>query len=80
MENKQTAAEFLQTNNLTAIEVIGDLVINLVVDNNVYGLDVDTSQIVSGTFLFKTTDYTITNNILEYNNQSLDLNIIYLLG
>jgi hypothetical protein len=78
--NKQTVAEFIQDNTVTAIEVVEDLIFNLVCGEALYGIDVDTSSIPSGTKLLRTTDYTIDNNVLTYNSTNLDLNNTYMLG
>lgn len=75
-----TAKEFLTDKTLTAIEVVDNLILNLVIDESTWGLDVDTSNIQSGTPLNRTIDFTIENDILKSNDISLDLNTTNMLG
>ena len=75
-----TAKEFLQDKTLIAIEVVDNLILNLVIEESIWGLDVDTSNIQSGTPLIRTIDFTIENDILKSNDISLDLNTTNMLG
>ena len=61
-----TIKEFLQDNTLTTVETVDNLIINLVCGELIYGIDVDTSNIPSGTLLVRRIDYTLIDNILSY--------------
>ena len=67
------AKEFLDKKTLVAVETAGDLILNLVVDNVVYGLKVDTSSVEAGTKLQRTTNFKIEDDILTSNSISVNL-------
>lgn len=67
------AKEFLNKKTLTAVETAGDLILNLVIGNVVYGLKVDTSSVEAGTKLQRTTNFKIKNDILTFNDTSVNL-------
>lgn len=67
------AKEFLDKKTLAAVETAGDLILNLVVDNVVYGLKVDTSAIEAGTKLERTTNFKIKKDVLTANGVSVNL-------
>jgi hypothetical protein len=75
-----TIQEFLSGNTLTAIEKTDDLIINLVVDESTYGLDVDTSSIVAGTVLERTTNFQIEGDLLTCEGITIDTTTINMLG
>jgi len=68
-----TAKELLEGKTLNSVEKAGSLIINLTVDDTLYGLDVDTSIIESGTSLTNTTSFTIKGDILTVGKSKLDL-------
>jgi ubiquinone/menaquinone biosynthesis C-methylase UbiE len=71
-----TAKEFLKGKTLSSIDVVNNQIINLVIDETIIGLDVDTSNILFGTLLFNTNDFSYDGNILIYNGNSFDLTSI----
>jgi len=68
-----TIQEFLNENTLSAIEKTDTLIINLVVGESTYGLDVDTSSIEAGTTLIRTTNFQIEENLLTCEDISVDI-------
>jgi hypothetical protein len=75
-----TIKEFLQDNTLTAVETVDNLIINLVCDESVFGIDVDTSNIPSGTLTTRRTDYTLIDNILSVDTISVNTETTNMLG
>ena len=75
-----TAKEFLEGKTLTAVETVETLIINLVIEEAVYGLDVDTSGIEGGTQLTRTEDFNITDDVLTTGELSVDLATTNMLG
>jgi hypothetical protein len=67
------AKEFLDGKTLTAIEVTGSKILNLVIDEEIYGLKVDLSKVKSGTKITRITEFEIANNVLTTDKLSLDL-------
>jgi hypothetical protein len=72
--------EFLQDNTLTAVETVDNLIINLVCGEALYGIDVDTSNIQSGTLTTRRTDYTLIDNILSVDTISVNTETTNMLG
>ena len=68
-----TIQEFLNENTLSAIEKTDTLIINLVVGESTYGLNVDTSSIEAGTPLTRTTNFQIDGDLLVSGELSLDI-------
>jgi hypothetical protein len=70
-----TLKEFLETNTLSAVDVVDgfDLIINVYVEETIYGLKADTSNIPAGTPLTKREDFTINGDILSVDNLSIDI-------
>jgi hypothetical protein len=70
-----TLKEFLETNTISAVDVVNgfDLIINVYVEESIYGLKVDTSNIIAGTLLTKREDFTLNGDILSVDNISLDI-------
>jgi hypothetical protein len=68
--------EFLNQNTVTAFEYIENVtIINAVVeDSQLYGIDIDTSNIESGTPVLRTSTFTITDDVLHVGG--LELNIL----
>ena len=75
-----TINEFLVDKTLTAVETVDNLIINLVCGELITGIDVDTSNIPSGTLTNRTTDFTLNNNILSANNISVNTETTNILG
>jgi len=75
-----TIKEFLQDNTLTAVETVDTLIINLVCGESLYGIDVDTSNIPSGTLTTRTTNFTLTDNTLSANGISVNTETTNMLG
>ena len=66
---------FLQENNVTGFETIsGVIVMNVLVGDTSYAIDVDTSNIQAGTSLTRTEQWTIENDILTVDGISLNIN------
>ena len=75
-----TIKEFLQDNTLSAVETVENIIINLVCGDTEYGIDVDTSNIPSGTLTTRTTNYTLTDNTLSANGISVNTETTNMLG
>jgi hypothetical protein len=75
-----TIKEFLEDKTLTAVETVDNLIINLVCGESPYGIDVDTSNIPSGTLLTRRTDYTLINDILSVDTISVNTETTNMLG
>lgn len=58
---------------ITHIDIVNDVIINIVVDSAGYGLSVDTKNILAGTTLTRTAEFTIENDTLTSGDFSLDL-------
>ncbi len=69
-----TLKEFLETNTISAVDVVDgfDLIINVYVEETIYGLKADTSNIPAGTPLTKREDFTLNEDILSVDNISID--------
>jgi hypothetical protein len=67
------AKEFLNGKTLTAVETVNNLIINLVIEETLYGLKIDTSSILSGTKLIRTNQFEIQDDILTVGIISMDL-------
>lgn len=67
------AKQFLENKTLGAVEITGDVIFNLVVNNIPYGLKVDMSSIQLGTKLETVVDFTYENDILTAKGIVLDL-------
>lgn len=70
-----TLKEFLQNKTLSSVETVDgyDLIVNIYIDETCYGLNVDMTNIVSGTSLTKREDFTLNGDILSADNISLDI-------
>lgn len=75
-----TIKEFLQDNTLSAVETVENIIINLVCGETEYGIDVDTSNIPSGTSTTLRTDYTLINDILSVDSISVNTETTNMLG
>ena len=70
-----TLKEFISQNNVTSYEGINNtLIINAVVDDSPYGLDVDTSMIESGTPIIRSYDFTLNGDLLTVLGITININ------
>jgi len=76
---KKTLKEFMEENQITSFDLVGDLIVNVVVDETPYALDTDTSNIPGGTPLESISEFTIVDDILSIKNINVDINNIYLI-
>jgi hypothetical protein len=76
-----TLKEFLTDKTLTSVEITEqyNLIYNVYVDQAGYGLDIDTSEVVSGTPLTMREDFTLENDILSVAGISIDTTQINML-
>lgn len=77
-----TLKQFLQDKTISAVELVhtdSDQIINVYVDGVGYGLDIDTSNIPSGTQLEYRTDITLQDDILLVADLSIDTNTVSML-
>ena len=74
------AKEFLADKTLAAVETVESIIINLVVEEGVYGLAVDTSGIQAGTPLTRTTGFSVVDDVLTADGLTLDLATTKMLG
>ena len=75
-----TIKEFLQDNTLNAVETVNSLIINLICGESRYGIDVDTSNIESGTILIRREDFILTDNILSVDDIFVNIDTTNMLG
>lgn len=75
-----TINEYLQDKTLTSVEIAQGIMFNLVCDNLVMGLDVDTSSVPSGTILDRRFDFILTPDTLSVDSISLNTNETNVLG
>jgi len=68
-----TIQEFLNEKTCSHIEICENLIINLVVDDVVYGINVDTSHIESSLILERTDNFIIEGNSLISGNIVIDI-------
>lgn len=76
----KTLKEFMNENEVTAFEVIDNLLISAVVGETSYALDVDTSNIPGGTLVTKVSDFSLNDDILTVGNITVDVNLINMMG
>lgn len=70
-----TLKQFISENNISAFETVnGQLIINVIVDETSYGLDINTSKITAETPIIKYTDFVIDNDLLTVNNIVININ------
>ena len=76
-----TLKQFMQENQVTAFEVVPNvLILNVAVGQIEYGLDVDTSEIQFGTQLQMVEEFTVEGDILTVGNLTLNTEQTNLLG
>ena len=75
-----TLKQFMQENEVTAFEVVPEvLILNVVVGETDYGLDVDTSEIPFGIQLQMVEEFTVDGDILTVGNLTLNTEQTHLL-
>lgn len=75
-----TLKEFLEENEVTAFDYVENtIIINAVVGEVAYGIDIDTSDIESGTEVKQTSVFVIDGDILSVNNLELNVATINML-
>lgn len=68
-----TLKQFIEQNQVTAFQIVPNvLILNAVVDQADYAIDVDTSGVPFGTQLQTFTEFTIENDILTVDNLTLN--------
>jgi hypothetical protein len=75
-----TIKEFLVDKTLTAVETVDNLIINLVCGESITGINVDTSNIPSGTLTTRRNDFTLINDILSVDSISVNIEKTDMLG
>lgn len=77
-----TLKEFLQANTITAVDTVNgfDLIINVYVEDVIYGLRVDTANIPAGTLLTKREDFVLTDDTLSVDAIIIDAATTEMLG
>ena len=75
-----TLKEFIETNNVTAYQTVEFIIINTLVEEACYGLDVDTSNIPGGTPLFTFNDFHLEGDLLTVNNITINTAKVNMLG
>ena len=75
-----TINEYLQDKTLTSVEIAMGIMFNLVCDNLIMGLDVDTSSVPAGTQLERRADFILTTDTLSVDGISLNTNETNVLG
>ena len=75
-----TLKQFIEENNVTGFEKIGNLLFNVMVNNVPYGLDVDTSNIENNTPLETVTNFEIQGDLVVVGGEiTINMNEITLL-
>ena len=71
--------DFIQQKNVTGFETVQNLVINVEVSEELYQLDVDTSNVEAGTSVSRHTVFTITDSVVQVAGLevSLDTEVMY---
>ena len=71
-----TAKNYLEGKILTSIEIVKGRIINLITDENIMGLNVDTSDIEFGTPLVRTSNFVLVDDILKCEDLLVDLSLV----
>ena len=82
MKLKMKLKEFLQDKKLSAVELVnceGNQIINIYIDTVCFGLDIDTTNLGSGTPLEYRTDFTLEGDILSVSDFFINTNDIEML-
>lgn len=73
-----TLKEFIVDKNITGFELVGETLINVLVDNIRYGISYDTN-IVAGTLVNGAYEWNIVEDILTINDINYDISNINML-
>ena len=71
-----TAKDYLEGKILTSIEIVKSRIINLITDENIMGLNVDTSDIEFGTPLVRSSNFELVDSMLKYDDLLIDLSLV----
>ena len=71
-----TINEYLNGRTITAVEAIQDLIFNIFIGEEVMGLDIDSSNIPSGSVLQYRTDFQVNGDLLTVDNITINLIVI----
>jgi len=71
-----TSKDYLEGKILTSIEIVKGRIINLITDENIMGLNVDTSDIEFGTPLVRSSNFELVDNMLKYDDLLIDLSLV----
>jgi hypothetical protein len=74
-----TLREFIKENQITAFEIVSGIILNIVVGEALYGLDVDTSQIEGGVKVERIEEFTIEEDYIIVNGIELSLETLILI-
>lgn len=74
-----TAKDYLEGKILTSIEIVKGRVINLITDENIMGLNVDTSDIEFGTPLVRSSNFELVDDMLKCDDLLVDLSLVNVL-
>ena len=72
--------DFIQQKNVTGFETVSNLILNVVVDEERYQLDTDTSQLQAGTQLSLVETFTIDGDLLTVDSitvNTTEVNVNY---
>jgi hypothetical protein len=71
-----TAKNYLEGKILTSIEIVKGRIINLITDENIMGLNVDTSDIEFGTPLVRSSNFELVDDMLKCDDLLVDLSLV----
>ena len=71
-----TLKQFTEQKQVSGFEIVSDLILNVVVGEERYQFDTDTSTLQMGTPLTLVEDFTINGDILTINGMEIDINEI----
>ena len=71
-----TLKQFTEQKQVSGFETVSDLILNVLVGEERYQLDTDTSTLQMGTPLTLVEDFTINGDILTINGMEIDINEI----
>jgi hypothetical protein len=75
-----TLKNFLNKNNISALEIADNTIISVISEGTTYGLDVDTCNITAGNYVNIVDVFEIRNDILIVDDIKLDTNMVHILN
>ena len=75
---KKTLKEFISENDVTGFELVNNLILSVIVNETLYALEVDTSNIPGGTLVDNVTEFTVVGDELIISNFTINMNDIYI--